>query len=125
MNILSSLNVSIISLADTIGISQPEQIRYLFTHLTRDFPSIEFGAHLHSHASSATDKIEAAFQSGCQRFDGAIHGWGGCPMAEDDLVGNLATESILSFLEAHGVDAGLNKPEFLASVKLADEIFPS
>lgn len=123
VDILSTLEIKIVSLADTIGVSRPEQIRYLFAHLTSDFPSIEFGAHLHSHPAKAMEKIEAAFESGCRRFDGAIKGFGGCPMAEDELVGNLATETILSFLDSKGIDTHINQNEFVKSLKLADEIF--
>ncbi len=124
VDILSTLDVSIVSLADTIGVSKPAQIQYLFSHLTRDFPSIEFGAHLHSHPSKAIEKIEAAWESGCQRFDGAIHGFGGCPLAEEELIGNLATETILSFLDAKAISTGINQIEFVNAMKLANEIFP-
>ena len=123
-NILNSLEVKIISLADTIGVSQQAQIKLLFTSLTRRFPLIEFGVHLHSHPSTAIEKIEAAFASGCQRFDGAIKGFGGCPMAEDELVGNLATETILSFLESKNAAPTINKKEFHEALKMADSIFP-
>lgn len=123
VDILSTLEIKIVSLADTIGVSKPEQIRYLFTHLTRDFPSIELGVHLHSHPAKAIEKIEAAFESGCRRFDGAIKGFGGCPMAEDELVGNLATETMLSYLDSKGIDTDINKSEFVKALKLADEIF--
>jgi hydroxymethylglutaryl-CoA lyase len=123
-DILSTLEVKIISLADTIGVSKPDQIRYLFRQLASDFPKIEFGAHLHSHPAMALEKIEAAFESGCRRFDGAIHGFGGCPMAEEELVGNLATETILGFLEGKGADTGINKIEFNKAMQLAGEIFP-
>lgn len=94
-DILATMSIKIVSLADTIGVSKPDQITYLFKTLTQRFPDIEFGAHLHSNPISAVEKIEAAFHAGCQRFDGALKGWGGCPMAEDQLVGNLATETIV------------------------------
>ncbi len=123
VDILSTLEVKIVSLADTVGVSQPDQIRYLFSNLSREFPSIEFGAHLHSNPVSAIDKIEAAFASGCGRFDGAIRGFGGCPMAEDELVGNLATETLVSYLESKGVPTGLDLQEFAKAMKIADEIF--
>ena len=123
VDILSSLEIKIVSLADTVGVSKPEQIRYLVTNLTKDFPHIELGVHLHAHPVGAMQKIEAAFESGCQRFDGALKGFGGCPMAEDDLVGNLATETILSFMDEKGVDTHLNRIELTKALKLADEIF--
>jgi len=122
-DILSTLGIEIISLADTIGVSQPEQITYLFKSLTARFTNIEFGAHLHSHPSTSIDKIEAAYISGCQRFDGALKGFGGCPMAKDDLVGNMATETILSFLDSKQDAPLLNRQEFSAALKMVDTIF--
>ncbi len=123
--ILAALDVKIISLADTIGVSQPEQIQYLFKTLIQKFPSIEFGAHLHSNPATAVEKIEAAYNSGCQRFDGAIKGFGGCPMAEDELVGNLATETVLSFLDSKNDAPALDRAAFQEVMKLADSIFPA
>lgn len=122
-DILATLAVKIISLADTIGVSKPEQIRYLFTHLSRDFPLIEFGAHLHSTPQTAMEKIEAAVDSGCKRFDGAIMGYGGCPMAEDKLVGNLATETILTYLESKKLAPPLDKTAFASGLAMAPEVF--
>lgn len=124
VDILVTLGVKIVSLADTIGISKPDQIRYLFSNLTKQFDRIEFGVHLHSNPASAREKIEAAFTAGCQRFDGAIRGFGGCPMAEDDLVGNLATETILDFIDSQGQSTGLNRAEFQKAMLLADQTFP-
>jgi hydroxymethylglutaryl-CoA lyase len=121
---LALLEVEVISLADTIGVSHAQQITYLFQTLIPKFPLIEFGAHLHSNPKSATEKIEAAFLSGCQRFDGAIKGFGGCPMAEDELVGNLATETILNFLSTKNQITGIDPEEFLKAMKLADSVFP-
>jgi hydroxymethylglutaryl-CoA lyase len=122
-DILSTLDVNIISLADTIGVSKPAQIQYLFKTLTTKFPSIEFGVHLHSNPTTAVEKIEAAYLSGCQRFDGAIKGFGGCPMAEDELVGNLATETILSFLDSKNSAPNLDRVAFKEAMVLADSIF--
>jgi hydroxymethylglutaryl-CoA lyase len=122
-DILSTLDVNIISLADTIGVSKPAQIQYLFKTLTTKFPSIEFGLHLHSNPATAVEKIEAAYLSGCQRFDGAIKGFGGCPMAEDELVGNLATETILSFLDSKNSAPNLDRVAFKEAMVLADSIF--
>jgi len=123
-DILATLEIEIISLADTIGVSEPEQIQYLFNTLTKKLPNVEFGAHLHSTPTTRLEKVEAAFNSGCQRFDGAIKGFGGCPMAKDELVGNMATETILSFLKSKGVDPNLNDAEFEKAMVLAAEIFP-
>ncbi len=122
---LSTMEVEIISLADTIGVSKPDQIRYLFETLIPKFPKIEFGAHLHSNPAKALEKIEAAFFAGCQRFDGAIKGLGGCPMAEDELVGNLATETILAYLSSKKPLRDIDQKEFAKALVLADSIFPS
>lgn len=121
---LAALEIEIISLADTIGVSKPNQIKYLFETLVPKFSKIEFGAHLHSNPTQATEKIEAAFLSGCQRFDGAIKGFGGCPMAEDELVGNLATETILSYLSGKNALPQLSQSEFAKALIMADSVFP-
>jgi hydroxymethylglutaryl-CoA lyase len=117
--------VTIISLADTVGVSVPDQIRFLFTSLIPEFPRIEFGAHLHSTAATSSEKVKAAFEAGCSRFDGAIMGFGGCPMANDDLVGNLATETIISFLNSHGVPTGVDEKEFAIAMQMAASVFPA
>ena len=124
VDILVTLGVEIISIADTIGVSNPENIYSLFSSLSKANPNVEIGAHLHSNPSTSIEKIEAAYRAGCKRFDGAINGFGGCPMAEDELVGNLATETILSFLEGKGEKLGLNKDEFTQAMIMAAEIFP-
>ncbi|MBX2962797.1 MAG: hydroxymethylglutaryl-CoA lyase [Cyclobacteriaceae bacterium] len=124
VGILVTLGIQIISLADTIGVSNPENITFLFSTLTKKFPEVEIGAHLHSNPSTAAEKIEAAFKAGCRRFDGALKGFGGCPMAKDDLVGNLATETILNCLLSHSAAPALNEEAFRKSLLLADEIFP-
>jgi hydroxymethylglutaryl-CoA lyase len=124
VDILKTLGSDIISLADTIGVSTPENIQYLFMTLSKMYPTLEIGAHLHSSPDTSTKKIEAAFQAGCKRFDGAIRGFGGCPMANDDLIGNLATENILQYLQNRGIKTGIDPVEFSRAVKLADEIFP-
>jgi hydroxymethylglutaryl-CoA lyase len=124
VDILSTLDVKIVSLADTIGVSSPENITFLFKNLSKQFPSIELGAHLHSNPATAVAKIEAAFLAGCKRFDSAIRGFGGCPMAKDELVGNLATETLIFYLENQGVQLTVDKQAFLMTLKQADEIFP-
>ncbi len=121
--ILAQMGVTIISIADTIGVSMPDQIGYLFKTLIPKFQNIEFGAHLHSNPAHVVEKIEAAFLAGCQRFDGAIKGFGGCPMAEDELVGNLATETILSYLVKMNAAPQLNQLEFTKALHLADSVF--
>ncbi|MES2377920.1 MAG: hydroxymethylglutaryl-CoA lyase [Bacteroidota bacterium] len=92
--------INIIALSDTIGIATPEQIKSIYTNLSSQFPQTEFGVHLHSTPDNWHDKVEAAYQSGCKRFDGALKGYGGCPMAKDDLTGNIATENLISYLKS-------------------------
>ncbi|MBL6449048.1 hydroxymethylglutaryl-CoA lyase [Fulvivirga sp. 29W222] len=122
-DILSSMGIGIVSLADTIGVSNRENITYLYKNLIKGYPNIEFGAHLHSNPNTAQEKIDAAYMAGCRRFDGAINGYGGCPMAKDDLVGNIATEKIVSYLETKNPDLGLNQKLFLEAVGAAPAIF--
>jgi hydroxymethylglutaryl-CoA lyase len=124
VDILNTLGVKVISLADTIGVSTPEQIKYVFETLSGKFKDVELGAHLHSTPQTAEEKIKAAFEAGCKRFDGALKGFGGCPMAKDDLTGNLATESILAYLKTQGVNTGLNDEEFSKAMVMADDVFP-
>lgn len=124
VDILITLGSSVISLADTIGVSQPDNISFLFSSLSKQYPSVELGAHLHSTPATAREKIEAAYNAGCRRFDGAFRGFGGCPMAKDDLVGNLATETILAYLSSRGVEMKFNTDAFNESLILADQIFP-
>lgn len=121
---LMAMGSEVISLADTVGVATPAQITELFTSLSRAFPGAALGVHLHATPQQTRDKIQAAYDAGCQRFDGAIRGFGGCPMAKDDLVGNMATEQIVAFLEQQGADTGLDKLAFAEALRLADEIFP-
>lgn len=123
VDVLQTLEVKIVSLADTIGVSTPEQIRYLFTQVSRDFPGLEVGAHLHSQPDKAAEKIEAALDAGCRRFDGAMRGFGGCPMAEDVLVGNISTETIVNCLNARKLPLRLNMQAFGRALQMADKIF--
>ncbi|MEQ9590983.1 MAG: hydroxymethylglutaryl-CoA lyase [Cyclobacteriaceae bacterium] len=123
VDILSTLDVKVVSLSDTIGVSTPDQIDYLFKGLLAKYPHIELGAHLHSNPKSSREKIEAAYHAGCARFDGALKGWGGCPMAEDELVGNLATETILDVLTSHKARPQINEEELAKALTMADAIF--
>lgn len=121
---LAKLDIYIMSLSDTIGVSNPENISYLFKNLIPRFPSIEFGAHLHTHPHNWEEKIEAAFNNGCKRFDGAIKGFGGCPMAKDDLVGNMPTEKMIQYFENKNINLGLNHNAFATSYRLSNYTFP-
>ena len=125
VDILATLEIKTISLADTVGVSTPAQIANLYTSLATFFPGVELGLHLHSSPLKASEKIEAAVLSGCTRLDGAIKGFGGCPMAEDQLVGNIATETILSFLDSKGIETKLDRTQFTNAINLAVEIFPA
>jgi hydroxymethylglutaryl-CoA lyase len=119
---IAKMGIRTIALSDTIGVSNPKNITHLFTHLIPAFPEIKFGAHLHSHPETWKEKVEACEKSGCLRFDSAMKGIGGCPMANDDLVGNLATENVVSYFG--GTDQlGLNKEAFDESLKIAAGIF--
>lgn len=125
VDILITLGSDVISLADTVGVADPQGIRFLFSSLSKEFPRVETGAHLHATPATAREKIQAAFEAGCKRFDGAIRGFGGCPMANDALVGNLATETIVSFLDDKKIPLTLNRNAFAASQAMADSIFPA
>ncbi|MBA4853532.1 hydroxymethylglutaryl-CoA lyase [Emticicia sp. BO119] len=94
---LKQLGIKIFSLSDTVGVATPESIKYLFENLIPQHPDLEFGAHLHTIPDTWREKVESAYNAGCRRFDGAILGFGGCPMAADELVGNMPTENLLSF----------------------------
>lgn len=120
---LVNCGARIIILSDTTGVSTPEKITVLFPHLSGAFPEVEFGIHLHSHPATATEKIEAAWKSGCRRFDSALGGFGGCPMASDTLTGNIATESLISFLETIREPTGLDMAELEKAQKLFARIF--
>ena len=115
--------VKIISLSDTIGVSNPENIRSIYSQLSSSYPEIEIGAHLHTRPESWKEKIQAAYDSGCTRYDGAIKGYGGCPMAADTLTGNMPTESLLSFLLENKESPGLNVSEFSEAMRLSAEVF--
>jgi hydroxymethylglutaryl-CoA lyase len=120
---LVNAGVEIISLADTTGVSSAEKINYLFPTLSKRFPEVEFGVHLHSTPDTWRDKIEAAYQSGCRRFDSALKGYGGCPMAADDLTGNIATENLIGYLSAQGEDLELDMEKWQETMEFSDVIF--
>ncbi len=119
---LVQLDIKIIALADTIGVSNPENITHLFSRLIPEFQDIEFGAHLHSNPLKWEEKVKAAEKSGCIRFDSALKGIGGCPMAADELVGNLPTENLVNYFGGTS-NLGLNQAAFNDSMKIAAEIF--
>lgn len=122
---ITALGIHILQLSDTIGVSNPTTINYLFSQLIPAYPTVEFGAHLHTTRTTWREKIDAAYQSGCRRFDGAIMGYGGCPMAKDDLTGNMPTENMVWQFQEHGEELSINREEFLKAMVIAGEVFPA
>ncbi|MDP3360265.1 MAG: hydroxymethylglutaryl-CoA lyase [Lutibacter sp.] len=120
---LSKMGVKILSLSDTVGSSTPKIIDYLFSNLIPVYPTIEFGAHLHTTPTSWFEKVDAAYKAGCNRFDGAIMGYGGCPMAKDDLTGNMPTEKLVSYFNHQKVSTNINAMSFESSYNEALKIF--
>ena len=120
---LSGMGVKILSLSDTIGSSTPAVISQLFSNLIPIYPSIEFGAHLHTSPSLWYEKVHAAFHAGCKRFDGAIKGYGGCPMAKDELTGNMPTEKLLLYFTEQKVVTGIKPMSFESAYNQALKIF--
>ena len=120
---LSGMGVRILSLSDTIGSSTPAVISQLFSNLIPIYPAIEFGAHLHTSPSLWHEKVHAAFHAGCKRFDGAIKGYGGCPMAKDELTGNMPTEKLLSYFTEQKVVTGIKPMSFESAYNQALKIF--
>ena len=120
---LVELDIDIISLADTVGIATPEQVYDMTSYLVESLPSTEIGVHLHSTFENWQEKLEAAVKAGCKRFDGALKGIGGCPMADDELVGNMNTEWMINYFETIGLNTAINKNALLDSLAIAEEIF--
>lgn len=120
---LSKMGVQILSLSDTVGSSTPEMIDYLFSNLIPQYPKIEFGAHLHTTPDKWFEKVNAAYKAGCLRFDGAIQGFGGCPMAKDDLTGNMPTEKLLSYFTAEKAFTNTSPMSFESSYNEATKLF--
>ena len=120
---MEGLGIKTIALSDTVGVSNPENIRQLFSAVVPELPGVEIGAHLHTTPDTWMEKIDAALESGCKRFDGAIKGFGGCPMAADELTGNMPTEKMLYHFESKGLHTGINQEEFQKAEKLALRVF--
>jgi hydroxymethylglutaryl-CoA lyase len=121
---LANMGIKIIALSDTIGVSSSENISYLFSNLIPAFPEIEIGAHLHTTAEAWKEKIQAAYKNGCRRFDSAIKGLGGCPMAADTLTGNMPTEKLLNYFKEINVNTNINETAFIDAIRVADNTFP-
>jgi hydroxymethylglutaryl-CoA lyase len=124
VDLLADMGIKILSLSDTIGVANRETIQYLFSNLIPPYPDVEFGAHFHTLPDEWEEKIDAAYQNGCRRFDGAIKGYGGCPMAKDDLTGNMPTEKMLSYFPKQGIDLGLDMDSFNQAMLMTSGIFP-
>lgn len=122
---LSDLGIKVIALADTIGVSNPENIKYLFSNVIPEFPDVTIGAHLHTTPETWREKVEAAWSSGCRRFDSAVKGLGGCPMATDKLTGNMPTEKVLQFLNENNIKTGIDSIQFAESMLMAGNTFPA
>ncbi len=123
VNRLDNMEVNIISLADTIGVSNPKNIATLFETLIPTFPHIEFGAHLHTTPQTTIEKLEATYQAGCRRIDGAIKGLGGCPLAKEKLTGNMATEKILLWFDKMAIETKINKEKFSKTMGMISLVF--
>ncbi len=121
---LAQMGVKIIALSDTIGVSNPQNISYLFSKLIPEFPGVEIGAHLHTTPDTWEEKVHAAYTSGCRRFDSAIKGYGGCPMATDKLTGNMPTENVLAYLNKHKIQSGIDEAAFAEASRIAGITFP-
>ena len=120
---LAGMGCKIISLSDTVGAASPEVISELFNGVIPQFPEVEFGAHLHTAPHSWREKVHAAYAAGCRRFDGAIQGFGGCPMAKDELTGNMPTEKLLSYCAEQKIEHGVHMARFESAFNKASDIF--
>lgn len=121
---LYEFDIRIMQLSDTIGIANPEIITYLFSEIIPAYPNVEIGAHLHTPPHSWREKVVAAYESGCRRFDGALRGFGGCPMAKDDLTGNMPTENIISYFDEINLDLGFDNEILGQAMAMTNDVFP-
>mgnify|MGYP001175034694 FL=1 len=120
---LIDLGIKLISLSDTIGSATPNKINVVYEYFSMKYPNVEFGLHLHSHPQFWREKVETSIDSGCLRIDGAIRGFGGCPMASDNMIGNMPTEKIITFCEEKGIESGINPLKFEVAYNYASDIF--
>ncbi|MGN6179140.1 MAG: hydroxymethylglutaryl-CoA lyase [Mucilaginibacter sp.] len=116
-------SIHTIALADTIGVATAAQISSIYPALCSQFPKTEFGLHLHSTPDTWREKVEAAYKSGCRRFDTALKGYGGCPMAKDDLTGNIATENVIAYLQSQNENLGLDLDKLKEAMEYSGRIF--
>ncbi len=120
---LSQLGIKSFAMADTVGVSTPENISYLFSKLIPKFSELKIGAHLHSRPEASFEKIRAAYDSGCRNFDAAVKGFGGCPMAEDELVGNIATETLIEYFDQNKITTGIDNEKFTLALGASSVVF--
>ncbi|MEQ8624318.1 MAG: hydroxymethylglutaryl-CoA lyase [Vicingaceae bacterium] len=120
---LSQLEIGVFALSDTIGVAKPDIIQRLFSTLIPEYPQLEIGAHFHTTPDTWKEKVETAYKNGCLRFDGAIAGYGGCPMAADDLTGNMPTEHLLNYFKEENADLEINEEAFADAMNLASSVF--
>lgn len=120
---LAGMGIKTIAMSDTVGVADPAAITEIFSALIPEFPEVSFGAHFHSSADSWQEKLDAAYKSGCRRFDSALKGIGGCPMAEDELVGNIATEHLVHWCNEQEIPHSIIEKAFSESLMLASEVF--
>jgi len=123
IELLYNMNIKNISISDTVGSAKKEDISYIFSKAIDEYPNIEFGAHFHTKKDNWFDKIDSAFKAGCFRFDSAIQGFGGCPMAKDELTGNLPTEKLITYFNTSKVPLRINSLQFESSYNIASKIF--
>ncbi len=123
--LVTEVGIEILSLSDTIGSSTPDTIKWIFNQVISDFPELKVGAHLHTTPDTWKEKIAAAFDSGCTRYDSAIKGYGGCPMAKDDLTGNMPTEKLLSYFNTNNINHGLDENAFMQCMESSNKVFLS
>jgi hydroxymethylglutaryl-CoA lyase len=120
---LAEIGIKIMALSDTIGVANPGSISYLFSNLIPPYPNVEFGAHLHTRPDAWENKVLAAYNSGCRRFDSTISGYGGCPMAKDDLTGNMPTENLLYYFDKNEIETGIDHGAFIRSLAISNKVF--
>jgi hydroxymethylglutaryl-CoA lyase len=122
---LAGMGIKILALSDTTGVSNPQNISSLFSAVVPELKNVEVGAHLHTTPETWEEKIKAAYENGCRRFDAAIKGFGGCPMAKDDLTGNMPTEKMITFFQKNNIPTGINEEALAQSILLALTTFPA
>ncbi len=120
---LAAMGIKTIAMADTVGVAQPDNIEYIYKHLVPEFKDVTIGAHFHSTATTWQEKIQTAWDNGCYRYDSAMKGIGGCPMAKDELVGNIATENIVLWADANNIPLKLDREAFDKAWMMAANIF--